>query len=31
MLHKIQHADEDKNVICIAVVLQGAAQIVNHL
>jgi len=28
---KIQHADEDKNVICVVVVLQGAAEIVNQL
>jgi hypothetical protein len=26
---KIQHADEDKNVIYVAVVLQDAAEIVN--
>jgi hypothetical protein len=26
---KIQQADEDKNVICVAVVLQGVAEIVN--
>jgi hypothetical protein len=29
MHDKIEHGDGDKNMICVAVVLQGAAEIVN--